>query len=99
MIKCDIKTWNHLGIKDKIQQVNACILMFSGVLLAFLSFFLNEYSISDSILIYIAQAFVTAGAIFGVSVYVNTKVGEAKKATMEYINNRIENLDKEESAA
>ena len=60
----------------------------SGVTLAFLSFFMNGYDIADGVLWYIAQALTYAGAIFGVSVYFRTKLGEAKNELSEYFEKR-----------
>jgi hypothetical protein len=50
----------------------------SGIALAFLSFFLNKYNVSEGVLWYVSQTLVYAGSIFGVSAYVNTKFGEIK---------------------
>ena len=68
--------WQSLGIKDKIQYSMAIILVISGIAIAFLSFFLNAFNIATGVLIYIAQAFITAGGIFGVSIYFKSKIGE-----------------------
>lgn len=68
--------WNQLSIKDQIQYVIASVLVLSGIVIAFLSFFLNAFNIATGVLIYIAQAFVTAGGIFGVSIYFKSKIGE-----------------------
>ena len=68
--------WQTLGIKDKIQYSMAIILVISGIAIAFLSFFLNAFNIATGVLIYIAQAFITAGGIFGVSIYLKSKIGE-----------------------
>ena len=68
--------WKDLNIKDRIQYVVAIVLIVSGVLIAFLSFFLNAYTIATGTLIYIAQCFITAGGIFGVSIYFKSKIGE-----------------------
>lgn len=68
--------WYTLGIKDKIQYSMAIILVISGIAIAFLSFFLNAFNIATGVLIYIAQAFITAGGIFGVSIYFKSKIGE-----------------------
>ena len=66
----------------------------SGIILAFLSFFLNDYDIADGVLWYIAQALTYAGAIFGVSIYFKTKLGEfesrTKKDLEEYIDRKEE---------
>lgn len=45
--------WKELGIKDKIQYVMAVMLIISGIILAFLSFFFNAYDIATGVLIYI----------------------------------------------
>lgn len=68
--------WQSLGIKDKIQYSMAILLVISGIAIAFLSFFLNAFNIATGVLIYIAQAFITAGGIFGVSIYFKSKIGE-----------------------
>ena len=46
------------------------------MILAFLSFFLNNYDIANGTLLYIAQALTYAGGIFGVSLYFKTRMGE-----------------------
>lgn len=68
--------WQSLGVKDKIQYSMAILLVISGIAIAFLSFFLNAFNIATGVLIYIAQAFITAGGIFGVSIYFKSKIGE-----------------------
>ena len=67
--------WRDLGIKDKIQYIVAIVLILSGVVLAFLSFALT-FTIATGSLIYISQCFITAGGIFGVSLYFKNKLGE-----------------------
>ena len=67
--------WRDLGIKDKIQYITAIVLILSGVVLAFLSFALT-FTIATGSLIYISQCFITAGGIFGVSLYFKNKLGE-----------------------
>lgn len=77
--------------KDIVQYTSASLSILSGISLAFLSFFLNKHNIEDSILWYIAQTFVYAGSIFGVSAYMNSKFGEIR--TM-LTNNNI-NIDEQ----
>lgn len=74
--------------KEKIQYLTAIIAFLSGVILAVLSFFLNEHNIESGILMYIAQAFVYAGSIFGVTMYFRTKLGE--------FESRVKNKHKDE---
>lgn len=75
--------------KDWIQYSSAITLLASGVGLAFLSFFLNEFNIAEGVLLYIAQAFVFAGGIFGVSIYIKTKISEFKSEMISDIQKKI----------
>lgn len=68
-----IKFWKDLGIKDKVSYIVAFVLIASGILLAFLSFFLNAYNIATGVLIYIAQCFVIGGGLIGANVYFKSK--------------------------
>lgn len=70
------QNWNDLGIKDKIQYIMAIALINSGILAAFICIIFNSFNIATGVLIYIAQAFIIAGGIFGVSLYFKTKLGE-----------------------
>ena len=67
--------------KEIIQYGSAIAMVVSGIILAFLSFFLNGYDIAEGVLWYIAQALTYAGAIFGVSIYFKTKLGEFESKT------------------
>jgi O-antigen/teichoic acid export membrane protein len=64
--------------KEWIQYGSAVVMLFSGILLTFLCFFLNHYKVDDSVLWYVAQTLVYAGSIFGVSVYIRSKMGDIK---------------------
>ena len=56
----------------------------SGIVLAFLSFFLTDgHTITDGVLWYVGQALAFAGAVFGISLYVKTKVGEVKSEIID----------------
>ena len=56
----------------------------SGIVLAFLSFFLtDDHNITDGVLWYVAQALTFAGGVFGISLYVKTKVGEVKSEIID----------------
>ena len=57
------ENWKELGFKDRAQYTTAMVLIASGILLAFVSFFLI-HTITSGVLIYIAQAFTAGGAIF-----------------------------------
>ena len=65
--------WKDLEIKEKLAYSTAIGLIISGVVIAFLSFFLNEYDIETGMLIYIAQAFVVGGSLLGAQAYFKSK--------------------------
>ena len=71
--------------KDLITYSSALAMLLSGIVLAFLSFFLNDYNISDGVLIYIAQALVYSGSIFGVALYIKNKLVEFKSEMKKYV--------------
>ena len=61
--------------KEMITYSSALAMLLSGIILAFLSFFLNDHDIANGVLIYIAQALVYSGSIFGVALYIKSRVG------------------------
>lgn len=97
-----IERWTDLSIKDKLQYICAVILIISGIVAAFVCIICNTFNISTGVLIYIAQAFVTAGGIFGVSVYFKSKLGEfdtRQKATIsDEIDRLIDHFDNQMSS-
>ena len=88
--------------REQIQYCTAIAMVVSGMILAFLSFFLNGYDIANGTLLYIAQALTYAGGIFGVSLYFKSKAVELKSETsaqkedvvntiIQYLWEKIEN--------
>ncbi len=84
--------------KEWIQYGSAIGMIVSGIILAFLSFFLNGYDIADGVLWYIAQALIYAGGIFGVSIYFKTKLGEFESKAREELKEYIEQKERKEAA-
>lgn len=85
------ENWKELGFKDKAQYTTAMILIASGIVIAFLSFAMI-HTITSGVLIYIAQAFVAGGAIFGVSIYFRNQLIEAHGETMSAVRQLIEDV-------
>jgi len=94
MVHTEQYTWHTLNIKDKISYIVAFILIGSGVLIAFLSFFFNAYNIATGVLLYIAQAFVIGGGLVGASVYFKSKWLEFNTNAKREIDERIDELAK-----
>jgi len=67
--------------KEIAQVWTVIILMASGIVLSFLSFFLStEHKIDQSVLWYFAQCLLYAGGIFGIRNYTITKIGQIENA-------------------
>ena len=94
----EFKKWKELTIKERISYVTAEIMIISGILIAFLSFFLNAYNIATGVLIYIAQCFVIGGSLIGASAYFKSKwiefntnmTKEIKKEISKYEQQKLE---------
>ena len=70
--------------KDWIQYGSAIAMIGSGITLTFMSFCLtDDHNITDGVLWYVAQALTFAGGVFGISLYVKTKVGEVKSEIID----------------
>ena len=67
------KKWVELSIKETLSYITSIIMIGSGILLAFLSFFLNAHNIATGVLIYIAQTFLVGGTLIGASIYLKSK--------------------------
>ena len=79
--------------KEWIQYMAASGMVVSGIVLAFLSFFLNG-DVVDGVLWYIAQALAFAGGVFGVSIYFRTKLGEAKTEIKDMVERTVEEVQR-----
>lgn len=86
----DYFNWNELPVKDRISYYTAFALIGSGIILAFLSFFLNAYNIATGVLIYIAQCFVIGGGLVGANVYFKSKWLEFNTNAKDEINREVE---------
>ncbi len=65
--------------REDAAVLSACALLASGVVLAFIAFFRSPLGeISEGVLWFTAQCLIYAGSIFGVSVYVQSKVAEIR---------------------
>lgn len=84
--------WNELSIKDKIAYMVAIVMIASGILLAFLSFFLNAFNIATGVLIYIGQCFVIGGSIVGASAYFKSKWVEFDTRADNVISNKVNEI-------
>ncbi len=82
-----------MNTKDWIQYGSAIAMILSGIILTFLSYF-QHGDVAEGVLWYMAQALTYAGAIFGVSVYFRTKLGDFESRTRQEIVEAIEEARK-----
>ena len=73
--------------------LTATLMVVSGVVLSFISFF-TKGDVTDGVLWYMAQGLTFAGAIFGVSVYFKTKLGESEYRIKEFLSKQINDNEK-----
>lgn len=64
--------------KELFQYISASVMLLSGVILAFICFFLNHYEINDSVEWYVSQVLIYAGSVFGISIVINSKFDNIK---------------------
>lgn len=83
------ETYKDLPFKDKAGYITAFALIASGIVIAFLSFFLNNHDIATGILIYIAQAFMVGGSLLGSTLYFKSKWIEIDARTKEEIKREV----------
>lgn len=61
--------------KEKISIITAVALLFSGVVLSFMSFLMSMAGVIDSsVLWYFAQTLIYAGSVFGLKDYIDYKI-------------------------
>lgn len=75
--------------KENIQYGTALVGLLSGVVMCYLSFFLNDYDISGSVLGYLGEWIIFASGVFGFSLYVKTKFLEAESRIEKNVDEKL----------
>jgi len=81
--------------KENIQYTTAITGLVSGIVMCFLSFFLNHYDISGSVLGYLGEWIIFASSVFGFSLYVKTKFLEAESRMDKKMTDRLNLIEEE----
>jgi len=79
--------------KEWVQYSSAIAMIVSGIVLAFLSFFMKG-DVTDGVLLYLAQALTFAGGVFGLTLYFRNKLGVAEVQAKEYIDRQIDERER-----
>lgn len=77
--------------KEWIQYGSAMFMVGTGALLAFVSF-LTVGTVVGGVLLYISEALIFAGGIYGVNIYYRTKFGEFKSTAMDTLKENTNTL-------
>lgn len=79
--------------KEKTQYGTAIFTLFSGILMCFLSFFLDGHNIDNSVLMYFGQTLIFCAGIFGVNLFIKNKVLEAETRLNTKIDKKMQKVD------
>ena len=79
--------------KENIQYTTAITFLFSGILICFMSFFMNEYDIKGGALTYLGEAVAFCAGVFSINLYVRSKVSEAEVRINDKIDRKMRKVD------
>lgn len=85
--------------KEFVQYTVAILALISGIVMCFLSFFLNHYEIAGSVLGYFGECLVFTSGVFGISIYIKSKfveAGASMKAVLDKLEKKIEDIGRKE---
>lgn len=76
--------------KETVQYSTAIGTLITGIVMCFISFFLNEYGIEDSVLMYFGETLLFCAGVFGVNLYINDKIMQSENRIDKKIKEIIE---------
>lgn len=80
--------------KETVQYITAITTLVTGIVMCFLSFFLNTYHIESGVLMYFGETLIFCAGVFGINLYVKNQVFEAESR----LNKKMDQLFKEEQS-
>ena len=85
----------NLKIKENVQYTTAIFFLFTGIVICFLSFFLNGYDVKGGALTYLGEAVAFCAGVFSINLYVKNKVNEAELRINQRLDRRIQQAEEE----
>lgn len=76
--------------KETVQYSTAIFTLLTGIIMCFISFFLNEYNIENSVLMYFGETLIFCAGVFGVNLYINDKIMQSEQR----IDKKIKDITK-----
>ena len=80
--------------KETTQYITAIFTLFTGIVMCFLSFFLNDHDIETGVLMYFGQSLIFCAAVFGINLMIKTKIMEAETKIRNEVYKRLDTIDK-----
>lgn len=79
--------------KENIQYTTAILFLFTGILMCFLSFFLNKYDVGGGALTYLGESVAFCAGVFSINLYVRNKVAEAETRINSRMDRKMQKVD------
>lgn len=79
--------------KENIQYSTAITFLFSGIVMCFLSFFMNEYDVGGGALTYLGESVAFCSGVFAINIYVKNKVRDAEVRLNDKIDRKMHKVD------
>jgi len=79
--------------KENIQYTTAIVFLFSGIVMCFLSFFMNKYDVGYGALAYLGEAVAFCSGVFCINLYVRKKVAEAEMRINYRMDRKMHKVD------
>lgn len=79
--------------KEKIQYTTAVGFLLTGIILCFLSFFLNEYDIDRGSLWYLGQSVAFCAAVFSVNLVVKNEMFKVEERLNHRVDRKMKKVD------
>lgn len=79
--------------KENIQYSTAIGFLITGIVICFLSFFMNEYDIGGGALTYLGESVAFCAGVFSINLYVKHKVMEAETRINQKIDRKMHKVD------
>ena len=86
-------TQDRFTKKETVQYITSIGFLITGIILCFLSFFLNEYDIENGVLFYLGTATTFCGAVFGINLMIHNQVIQAETRINNRINKKMQKVD------
>lgn len=79
--------------KENIQYTTAIIFLITGIILCFLSFFLNEYEVDRGSLWYLGQSVAFCAAVFGINLLVKNEMLKVEERLNRKVDHKMHKVD------